>query len=111
MYLCTETADQSRLLDDMLWTFASNSYIPHVRYEPDTILDSKKFSVAIGSTPPPDNFHDVLVSLRHEFQDFSTRFTRVMEPVGIDADDRDRAGKRFDEYVKTVGSDPTVHYI
>ena len=41
VYIHTESAEQTRQLDDLLWTFQQNSFVPHCVYQD------------AGDTPPP----------------------------------------------------------
>ena len=47
----------------------------------------EKFPVTIGHIPPPEQFNDVLISLKEDVPEYATQFQRIMEP--IDADSRD----------------------
>ncbi len=111
VYIYTQTAQQAEEMDGLLWTFAANSFVPHMVARDNITLDSRKFPVVIGAIVPPAAFDDVLISLRDEIPDCVSRFDRVMEPVGAGLDDRDGAHARISAYALMLGAQPQVHHL
>ena len=79
---CTNQS-QAELLDELLWTFKEDSFIPHNLQgegpEPPP-------AVQIGYQDKPQGYNDILLNLADEIPSFYTRFKRVMELVpNIDA--------------------------
>ncbi len=59
-YLLTDSDSQTRMLDNLLWTFRPNSFIPHEIYSGE--LPAIDNLVLIGSLPPPDYWKKVVVN-------------------------------------------------
>ncbi|MDQ7090044.1 MAG: DNA polymerase III subunit chi [Methylococcales bacterium] len=59
-YLLTDSDNQSRMLDNLLWTFRPMSFIPHALYSGQ--LPTSDDSVLIGSLPPPDKWKKVVIN-------------------------------------------------
>lgn len=95
-------------LDDLLWSFNQESFIPHARAvgsedDPDT-------PIHIGSGPPPRGHHDVLVNLTAEVPDWFSRFTRTVELVSGDEEQKQLARRRY-KFYKDRGYPLTDHKI
>ena len=94
IYIHTESAEQTRQLDDLLWTFQQNSFVPHCVYQD------------AGDTPPPVMLsHDaepdagkVLINLAGEVPLFFSRFERVAELVNQDESIRRQGRGRYSFY-------------
>jgi len=111
VYLCTENDEQSERLDEMLWSFASNSFIPHIRYAQNQQVNTEKYPVSIGCVQPSQRFNDVLVSIRQDVPEFFSQFGRIMEPVTAGQKDKENAKLKFEKYQLITGTKPTIHYI
>ena len=94
VYINTDTQQQVGELDDLLWTFRAGSFIPHAVY---TEAD-RELPVALGHALEPDGFDDVLVNLANEVPPYFSRFDRVAELVGADAEQRAAARDRYRYY-------------
>ncbi|TAL51852.1 MAG: DNA polymerase III subunit chi, partial [Methylovulum sp.] len=59
--MLTDSPEQSRLLDDLLWTFRAGSFIPHQLYtgEPPGI----EKIILIGSIAPPGGWQANVINL------------------------------------------------
>lgn len=74
---CRDKA-QAESLDERLWTFKEDSFIPHnlqgegPRQPP---------AIQLGFAAPSPDFHDILLNLADEIPVFHTRFKRVIELV------------------------------
>ncbi len=90
VYLYVDTQDQARLLDDLLWTFDPNSFIPHA---PHPAPPDDASPVLIGNEPPPPGM-DLLINMAAATPTFYTDFPRVADMVDqrpeILANGRDR---------------------
>lgn len=99
VYLHTASAAAAQRLDALLWTFNEGSFIPHVLAAPD--LDPALVAatpVQIGASDEPGFDAAVLVNLDGAVPGFFSRFERVAEIVGGDADQRKLARARFKFY-------------
>jgi DNA polymerase-3 subunit chi len=76
VYVHTDDETQARQLDDMLWSFRPQSFVPH------GLLGSEDAErVAIGWGSDPADHDDVMVNLGLSVPDFVGRFHRVAEVV------------------------------
>ncbi len=92
-------------LDELLWQFEPDAFIPHVLLPRD---DKLAANVAIGVGAAPDNYAGVLINLSdalpHQFQ----RFERVLELVPAMEEQRGKARERYSFY-KQRGYPLQVH--
>lgn len=95
IYLHTESQPEATLMDDLLWTFKQNSFIPHALYPG---ADAQMTPILIGHDTEPDMAGDVLINLAHEVPPFFSRFERVAEIVDQDESRRENARARFRFY-------------
>jgi DNA polymerase-3 subunit chi len=96
VYILTADNAESRRLDDLLWTFAAGSFVPHALHDggtPDPLTP-----VLIGADAPPESHDDVLITTTPEVAECFSRFKRVAEVVGGADDDKARARDRFRHY-------------
>lgn len=103
---CTNQND-AELLDELLWTFRDDSFIPHHLQgegpEPPP-------PVQIGYANEPRGFNDILLNLTDEIPAFFTRFKRVMELVSNVESEREQSRVRYKQY-RAQGCELSVHEI
>ncbi|TNC88121.1 MAG: DNA polymerase III subunit chi, partial [Thalassolituus sp.] len=69
----------ARALDDMLWQFREDAFVPHALLNAeDAPADCP---VSIGWHPEPGHHHDVIINLSPELPAFFSRFERLVEVV------------------------------
>lgn len=95
VYIHTESAQQTRLLDELLWTFQQNSFIPHAVIQD---VSEAQPPVQLGHDAEPDASHQVLINLAPEVPLFFSRFERVAELVNSDATLRQQGRSRYSFY-------------
>ena len=78
VYIHTANEQHSRMLDDLLWTFQSGSFVPHECYQDQAASQSP---VVIGHHAQPVADADVLINMSDEFPMFYSCFARVAEVV------------------------------
>jgi DNA polymerase-3 subunit chi len=83
--------------DRLLWTFQSTRFVPHCRAT-DPIAPETPVILAAGEEALPH--HDVLLNLGDERPPFFASFERLLEIVGKDEEDKQRARTRFVFYRK-----------
>jgi DNA polymerase-3 subunit chi len=101
VFVYCENHDDAMLLDELLWTYKDDSFIPHNLQgegpEPPP-------AVQIGYDGEPRGFNDILINMATTIPPFHTRFRRIMEIV-LDNDAakeisrqhyREYRAKRFD---------------
>lgn len=107
IYIHTAGAEPSRRLDDLLWTFNEESFIPHGLAEDEAGADEDT-PVHIGHGQVPDNHEDVLINLADEVPLFFSRFQRVAEV--IDRQGREAGRERF-RFYRDRGYELNTHNI
>jgi DNA polymerase-3 subunit chi len=95
IYVHTASDEQTRQLDDLLWTFRDGSFIPHERYEAGKDFEAP---IVIGAHEAPEVAHDVLINLGNDVPLFFSRFLRVAEVIGHDDTAKQQGRERFKFY-------------
>ena len=76
VYLHVSSAEEAQQLDDLLWTFKEDSFVPHsVKGEP------QPSSVEIGFQDNLDTSYDLLINLTNNIPIFFNKFDRISEIV------------------------------
>jgi DNA polymerase-3 subunit chi len=93
-YVLTDSAEQSKIIDDLLWTFRAGSFIPHQIYTgelPDIARDgvyaagspgasaATEKVILIGSLNAPEHWQKVLFNLSSHYPDVSPKTERILE--------------------------------
>lgn len=109
VYVHTAGEEESRRLDQLLWTFSQGSFVPH-RCISDGHRDSVDGDpVAIGHAEPQgEGGREVLINLQDAAADWFGRFNRIAEVVGEGEDAKARARERYKKY-KEGGVEVAVH--
>ncbi len=102
-----DTAQLERF-DELLWTFADRSFVPHEIYAaPQQWLETP---VLLGSSSEPQQPYDLLVNLGRTIPACAAYAARVAELVDAE-DERRRAGRlRFRQY-RDAGQEPETHMV
>jgi DNA polymerase-3 subunit chi len=76
-YVLTDSAEQSRIIDDLLWTFRAGSFIPHQVYigEPPDVEQV----ILIGSVNAPESWQKVLFNLSSRYPEVDPQTERILE--------------------------------
>ena len=93
VYVHTSDSEQSQMLDDLLWTYRPDRFIPHCLT--DTSQDAP---VRIGHDHEPADDEEVLVNLSGNVPEFFSRFDRVAEVVPLDPASRQSARENYKFY-------------
>ena len=89
---------EAKQLDELLWTFSQNSFIPH-RIVREALDAPPLEPVLIGvNQPPGPGRWDVLVNLAGDVPEFFSRYERVAEVVDGNAERRERSRERYRFY-------------
>jgi DNA polymerase-3 subunit chi len=81
----------TRQVDDLLWSFRRDAFVPHV-----VLGEGPEEPVACGSADQPGSYNDLLINLSDQPPAFFSRFQRMAEiviehdPVRLPARDRFR---------------------
>lgn len=94
IYLQTDSEEETRMMDDLLWTFRQGSFVPH-ELHPDA---SSEAPVLVGHGAAPEGMADVLVNLGSEVPSGFVRFERIAELVDQDAGVKQAGRIRYKRY-------------
>ena len=106
--LVTAPAPALAALDERLWTFDAQSFIPHVRVPGPAATLAPRTAIWLGSGPLAGDAPRVLVNLGAEPPAHAEAFDRVIEIVGTDDADR-QAGRAHWRHYETWGVKPLHH--
>ncbi|MGI9331803.1 MAG: DNA polymerase III subunit chi [Gammaproteobacteria bacterium] len=84
----------ARRLDDLMWTFRQDSFVPHALAGAATPGDP----VVIHGAEEPSAELDVLINLTPRLPECAGRTVRILEIVGPDAESKAAARHRFRAY-------------
>ena len=110
VFIHTDETHEAQQLDEMLWTFSQNSFVPH------KVIDnadgaSTAEPVLIGtSIEPSGNTWDTLINLAAEVPEFFSRYERVAEVVDGESNRRNDGRERF-RYYRDRGYQLNTHEI
>jgi DNA polymerase-3 subunit chi len=76
-YVLTNSTEQSRIIDDLLWTFRAGSFIPHQIYTGE--LPEIEQVILIGSLNAPEHWQKVLFNLSSHYPDVGPQTGRILE--------------------------------
>ena len=109
VYIYAPEGDQAQQLDDLLWTYKQNSFVPHALYpsEPDEIAPVRVGSASLSEADVNWRL-DVLINLALEVPDFYGKFQRVIELVDQDVTVLQASRRRFRRY-RELGLIPETH--
>lgn len=105
VYLLAASDPQAAALDDLLWTFRQDSFIPHERY-PST--DAQGSPVLIGTTLPVNDPAQVLINFTDCLPEGFERFERIVELVDQHPAVLAASRERFRQY-REQGLTPETH--
>lgn len=95
VFVYCNNQQQAEALDELLWTFKDDSFIPHNLQgegpEPPP-------AVQIGHNQEPRGFNDILLNLSDQVPAFYQKFKRVMELVANDDAAKEQSRQHFREY-------------
>ena len=104
--VCLDNAAELASFDDLLWTFAQDSFVPHepLGAESDWEETPVLLSVGKGHATPAD----VVVNLGSSVPAEAARANSVIEVIDGDAVRRQAGRVRYKQY-KEMGVEPTTH--
>ncbi len=100
VYIHTADPGQTKRLDELLWTFKQNSFVPHgiegESPDPDAAVLISHNTELADSTQP--HKRQVLVNLAQDIPLFFSSFERVAEVIGQDSDNKASGRQRYKFY-------------
>lgn len=92
VYVHTNSLDEAKIIDDLLWTFRDDAFVPHNIFSHNLTSSAP---VQIGHEIIPENFNDILLNLtRTSPQDF-IQFQRILEIVANNEEDKKNSRKKY----------------
>ena len=107
VYVRTGNSNDTNVLDDLLWTFSQNSFVPH---QLSTESNSQESPVTIGEHPPEAEETAVVISVADGPVSDFTAYPRIVEIVGFEYDEKASGRNRF-RYYREHGVEPNTHRI
>ena len=122
-YVLTDSAEQSRTIDDLLWTFRAGSFIPHQIYTgepPDIARDGVHAAgspgasaatekvILIGSLDAPEHWQKVLFNLSSRYPDVGPQTERILEILDNSETTKEAGRNRYRRYQQS-GMPVTTH--
>lgn len=106
VYLRTQDMEETRLMDDLIWTFRQGSFVPH------EVVGSEdpQAPIQIGQEPPKGSPSDVLVNLGQDVPPNLVDYGRVAELVDQEEAVRSAGRSRYKQY-QAGGFDLTTHQL
>jgi DNA polymerase-3 subunit chi len=96
VYVHTASSDDTRRLDELMWTFRDGSFLPHLPTGEAASADPAGATpVLVGHGPEPGPRHELLINLAEDVPLFFSRFDRVAEIVAGETADSARERFRF----------------
>lgn len=89
VYIQANSEQEAQTLDDLLWTFRDDAFIPHSLYS------KSHATIQIGFAECPSQFNDILINLTEKPLDFYQQFQRILEIVPQDCKEIAREKFRF----------------
>jgi DNA polymerase-3 subunit chi len=107
VFVYCENQQEAELLDELLWTFRDDSFIPHNLQgegpEPPP-------PIHIGYAKEPRGFNDILLNLAQHIPPFFHKFNRVIELVSNEEKQKEQCRTHYKEY-RAKGCDLHTHNI
>ena len=93
--LSSPDASTNEALDKLLWHYPATAFVPHCRVDAE---EAAQMPVVLDHGSEKFPHHDLLISLHDECPAFFSRFERVIEIIGNDAEDSRSGRLRFKFY-------------
>lgn len=96
-YVYAADEAQAKMMDDLLWTFRDQAFIPH-ELRADTSPSHPRISAVIGLIDKSLNEFETLINLSNVTPTAASSFSRVFEVVDADATHKQLARERYKQY-------------
>ena len=105
MYIHMPDQTLAERLDDLMWTFRQNSFVPHALLP---VGPEDRSPILIGWREPPQSATQVLINLTDQVPEFFQNFDRVLEVVDQEPEVLQHSRTRFKHY-REQGLKPGAH--
>ncbi|PCJ32501.1 MAG: DNA polymerase III subunit chi [Gammaproteobacteria bacterium] len=95
IFVHTENAEQTQQLNNCLWSFRADSFIPHQLAEEASQPDN---TILVGHDSKPPRLMDLLINLAAEQPAFFSSFNRVAEFINDDITIKTTGRQRYQFY-------------
>jgi DNA polymerase-3 subunit chi len=96
VWIRTDNAETTDLLDNVLWTFSDGSFVPHAKVSDP---DAENSPVLIGDTAPRVGVN-LLINLGHDVPEYCDAYPRIAEIINDDAALKQQGRARYAHYQK-----------
>jgi DNA polymerase-3 subunit chi len=98
VYVLTADDAEAQRLDEMLWTFRDQAFIPHEVISPSSPTHPRIMAVIGATEPPPEGFQALLINMSNTLPVSVDVFARICEVVDADPQRKQQARDRFKQY-------------
>lgn len=102
-----EDAQQQRALDEALWTFSEQDFLPHVSASDALATQTPVILTHDASDPLPH--HQVMINLSQRTPEHFARFERLFEVLSTDEQDLAAGRERYKQYQQR--GYPLTHFV
>ncbi len=95
VHIHTQSEENAKSIDDLLWTFRDISFIPHEIYG-GSVSEETPVTIGFGKSFPEAS--QVIINLDKEIPGFVNKFERIVEIVGGDETTKQFARQRYKQY-------------
>lgn len=107
-YVQTDSPQHSHTLDELLWTFRPNSFIPHQIYQGET--PEFPNTVLIGNQPAPGQWQKTILNLASNPPADLSNTERLLEILDNNEQLKEMGRQRY-RYYKQLGLSLQTHHI
>jgi DNA polymerase-3 subunit chi len=107
VYIQTQNQREAEQLNQLLWTYRDDSFIPHNLYG-ETLKPLPP--IQIGFNQNPEDHRDILLNLSDDVPSFYPQFSRILEVVSGDPVQQSKARDRF-RFYRENNCEMTTHKI
>ena len=99
IYIHTDSEQVAQEMDDLLWSFKPDSFIPHaILGIDDELTEDEDIPVFIGCGSDSGKNTGLLINLSQSIPDFYTNFSRIAEIVANSDDAKGRSREHWNTY-------------
>ena len=110
VYLHTDNANTAEELDNLLWSFKPESFIPHAIQGVLSTEEENELPVLIGYGSNQSHPDELLINLAETIPSSHQSFTRIAEIIINDDEAKELSRQHWREY-KTAGHDLNHHQL
>jgi DNA polymerase-3 subunit chi len=101
-YVLTDSAEQSEIMDNLLWTFRAGSFIPHERYTSETFslprAEWERHVILIGTHKAPEDWQKTVINLSSQCPQDLEQIERILEILDDSEETKEAGRQRYRQY-------------